>query len=120
MLFDANTNCLANNIYYEARNQPIEGQIAVAKVVLNRVEDERWPSSTCSVVYQNKQFSWTSTSPSEPKGEAWQKAKTIAVLAYILPDPTNGATHFHANYVQPYWAKKFKKKKSIGDHIFYA
>ena len=120
MLLSAETDCLARNIYYEARNQPIEGQVAVAKVTLNRVEDERWPSSTCSVVNQKYQFSWTMETLSPPKGEAWSKAKLIAITVNILPDPTHGATHFHANYVKPYWAKESNKIVEIGDHIFYA
>jgi len=120
MLLTAETDCLARNVYYEARNQPVEGQVAVAKVTLNRVEDERWPSSTCSVVKQKHQFSWTNEKLPPPEGKAWAAAKLIAITVYVLPDPTHGATHFHANYVHPYWAKKSNKIVEIGDHIFYA
>lgn len=120
MLLSAETDCVARATYYEARNQPIEGQLAVAKVVLNRAEDERWPSSACAVVYQKSQFSWTNDQLPPPKGKAWEVAKLIAITVYILPDPTQGATHFHANYVNPYWAARKKKLVEIGDHIFYA
>jgi spore germination cell wall hydrolase CwlJ-like protein len=120
MLLAAETDCLARNVYYESRNQPIEGQIAVAKVTLNRAEDARWPSSACAVVKQRKQFSWVGKKQPEPYGDAWDKAQIIAITAYILPDPTDGATHFHADYVSPYWAKHKKIKTIIGDHIFYA
>lgn len=120
MLFGAETDCIARNIYYEARNQPIAGQVAVAKVTLNRAEDERWPSSACGVVAQKNQFSWVGKVTEQPTGNAWETAKLIAITVYLLPDPTNGATHFHANYVKPYWAERKKLKTVIGDHIFYA
>jgi spore germination cell wall hydrolase CwlJ-like protein len=120
MLLSAETDCVARTTYYEARNQPIEGQLAVANVVLNRTESEQWPDSACDVVYQKNQFSWTNDDMPEPRGKAWDTAKLISIVVYILPDPTEGATHFHANYVQPYWAKKRPKKVVIGDHIFYA
>lgn len=120
MLLNAETDCVARNVYYEARNQPIEGQVAVAKVTLNRAEDERWPSSACSVIAQKNQFSWYNKKVPTPKGDAWQTARIIAITVYVLPDPTDGATYFHANYVQPSWAARKKVKAVIGDHIFYA
>jgi len=113
-------NCIAQNVYYEARGEPIEGQLAVAKVTLNRTEDSRWPSSVCGVVYQPYQFSWVKNKRHRPKGDAWEVAQLIAITAYILPDPTDGATHFHANHIQPAWARKKKVLVKIGDHIFYA
>lgn len=113
-------NCIAQNVYYEARGEPIEGQLAVANVTLNRAEDGRWPSSACDVVHQPNQFSWVSHKQKRPEGQEWTIAQVVAITVYILPDPTQGATHFHANYVKPYWAKGKKVLAKIGDHIFYA
>jgi len=115
--------CLAMNIYHEARGEVVEGQIAVAHVTLNRVEDTRWPDNICDVVYQPKQFSWThlikNQTPTEKK--AWKQAKVIArdVMIGNTVDPTDGATFYHANYVNPYWAKDMTISKVIGVHIFY-
>ena len=112
-------NCLAQNVYYEARNQPIEGQLAVADVTLNRVEDERWPDTICGVVEQKSQFSWVGNVHEKPKGKAWRRAKEVA-LSSLLSSNRIDATHFHATYVSPEWATKKRKVKKIKDHIFYA
>ena len=115
--------CIAKNIYYEARSEPIEGQIAVAHVTMNRVNSDYWPNTPCEVVYQSKQFSWThlvkDQTPRENK--AYDKAMTIArdVLLGNTVDPTYGATFYHANYVNPSWAKQMTVSKVIGYHIFY-
>lgn len=120
VFFLAESTCLANNVYYEARNQPIEGQLAVAKVTLNRAESEIFPDSACAVVNQKHQFSWVNQQDLPPtEGIAWDQAKIIALTAYISEDPTKGATHFHASYVKPKWANKLERKTQIGDHIFY-
>jgi spore germination cell wall hydrolase CwlJ-like protein len=112
-------NCLAQNVYYEARNQPIEGQLAVADVTLNRVEDERWPDTICGVVEQKNQFSWVGNVHEKPKGKAWRRAKEVALLSLFSSNRIR-ATHFHATYVSPEWAHKKQKVKKIKDHIFYA
>lgn len=115
--------CLAMNIYHESRSEVVEGQIAVAHVTVNRVGHNNWPDTICGVVYQNKQFSWTHTikdhTPYEKK--AWDQALVIArdVIIGNTVDPTNGATFYHANYVNPSWAKQMKVSKVIGVHIFY-
>lgn len=115
--------CIAKNIYYEARSEPIEGQIAVAHVTMNRVRADYWPNTPCEVVYQPKQFSWTflvkNQNPSDAK--AYEQAMTIArdVLIGNTDDPTYGATFYHANYVNPSWAKQMTVSKVIGHHIFY-
>ena len=77
--------CLALAIYWEARNQPTIGQLAVAQVVVNRVESKRWPSTICDVVWQKKQFSWTHDGKSDrPKEKtAWRKSKMLAALVKI-------------------------------------
>lgn len=122
-------NCLAQAIYYEARNQPILGRIAVADVVLNRVADGRFPPTICRVVFQGQgrsygcQFSFACDGSlnraREPR--AWDKAEALADVIYrgFRPPLTNFATYYHADYVDPYWAKAFDQTKVIGDHIFF-
>lgn len=125
-------NCLAMNIYHEARGEPLEGQFAVAYVTMNRVVSSRYPSSVCSVVWQHKQFSWThdgkSDRPREP--EAWQHSMTLAKHIYNnyhklmdlsqgASDLSQGALFYYAyEQVNPYWAKEKKTTAKIGAHIF--
>lgn len=114
--------CLAKNIYFEARNQPIEGQFAVAEVTLNRVNMLEYPSTICAVVKQEDQFSWYSDGKSDIPREkdAWERAQTIAYAYVVNPtDYTKGATHYHANYVAPKWKNKLTKTARIGAHEFY-
>ena len=137
----AETGCLALNIYHEARGQSIAGQIAVGQVTLNRVRDSRWPNSVCEVITQGPhraswkgtgemipirhrcQFSWYCDGKSDEinQPEVYQK---IFNLAQILMDQgmidiTSKATHYHADYVQPSWAKTKRRTTKIEDHIFY-
>ena len=129
--------CLALNGYHEAKNQSFMGQVAVAQVVMNRVNDARYPNTVCDVVKQaetykykptipikNKcQFSWycdgKSDKPEEPK--AWRDAMHVANGVYNghIGDFVEGATHYHAYYVNPSWAKVKKYVLRIDDHIFY-
>ena len=115
--------CMALNIYHEARGEVSEGQIAVAQVTINRVKDQRWPDTICGVVYQDKQFSWTHMikdhTPTDEK--AWEKAQVIArdVMIGNVEDPSFGANHYHANWVNPAWAKEMKLVRVIGSHLFY-
>jgi len=117
--------CMAMNIYHESRGEVIEGQIAVAHVTANRVNNENWPNNICDVVYQNKQFSWTFLIKDQtPKDEKlWAQAMIIArdVIIGNTVDPTEGAVFYHANYVNPSWAeqKSMSISKIIGVHIFY-
>lgn len=119
------TDCLAKNIYFEARNQSFLGQRAVAWVTLNRVKDSKYPESVCEVVWQDGQFSWTEDGkPDRPTDDtSWMLAKFVAEIAIHthgqIPDPTNGATMYHADYVNPYWSSKFVETVKIEDHIFY-
>jgi|GEM_PF-522122 len=119
--------CLALNIYHEARNQPLEGQLAVAHVTLNRLEDSLGSASICDVVFRGRHFSWTSDpakrrlkSPRETS--AWETAQRVARMAIDDrdADPVEGSTFFHAVWVQPDWAAAFVRVRQIGDHIFYA
>ena len=115
--------CLALNIYHEARGERVEGQIAVAQVTLNRVDHKNWPSTICEVVYQPKQFSWTHLIKDQTPREAreWSKARIIArdVMIGNVDDPTIGAVYYHANYVNPNWAEFMDISKVIGNHLFY-
>ena len=123
-------NCLALNIYFEARNEPSEGQAAVAHVVLNRVSDPRFPDTVCRVVRQGGervryrcQFSWWCDGLSDrPRNrKVWEAAKAMAGDVYWgrSEDPTNGAMWYHADYVMPYWGWVFERGPKIGRHIFY-
>jgi spore germination cell wall hydrolase CwlJ-like protein len=124
--------CLTQAIYFEARGEPLEGQLAVAQVVLNRYADPRYPKSICGVVYEHHpgaaafacQFSFSCDKWPDVvwNREAWTIAKTIAFLANSrrLPDTTGGrATHYHTTWVSPDWAGKIGFTRTLGNHIFY-
>lgn len=122
--------CLALNVYHEARSEPLQGQAAVAHVVLNRVASGRWPDDVCSVIHQGYekgmfkcQFTWyCDGKPDEPTEIlAWAKSVLVAnqVLTGVVPDVTNGATHYHARYVNPYWSASLSKTVTYGSHMFY-
>ena len=124
------TYCLAQNIYFEARNQSIEGQYAVARVTMNRVDASNYPDTICDVVWQRKQFSWTHDGLSDTPGgdviedAAWELAQDVALSSLIdhfqeTNDITLGATHYHANYVNPYWKDSYQQVAYIGEHMFY-
>ncbi len=117
----ASTLCLALAIYFEARNQPIQGQLAVAHVVLNRVADKRWPNNVCDVVYQHKQFSFFSDGKSDrpTDDKAWRKSRALATVATLTADTTGGATHYHADYVAPVWGLCLRPERIIGQHVFF-
>ena len=143
--------CLAQNIYFEAKSEPLAGQYAVADVVLNRVNDTRYPNTICEVVregpikeswktkqdttlsdderiyYPRKnrcQFSWycdgKSDTPTEP--DSWQRAQDIAhgVMNYDMGlGLTDGSDHYHANFIEPFWAPSMTLVTTIGNHKFY-
>lgn len=115
--------CLALNVYHEARDQSIAGQVAVAQVTMNRVHDERYPNDVCDVVYDHKQFSWYWDGKDDmPREEdAWIKSKIIAsaVLDGSGHVELEGVTHYHAVYVSPYWRDHMTQVAVIGDHVFY-
>lgn len=126
----AEENCLAKAVYFEARSESELGQLAVAKVVLNRVKDPNYPKTICGVVYQGSdrrnscQFSFACDGiADEVKNRAaWDRSKLIAQKA-IAGDQTiriiGAATNYHADYVRPAWAKEMRKLIKIGRHIFY-
>jgi hypothetical protein len=121
--------CLTAAVYYEARSEPIDGQRAVAQVVLNRVRDRAFPKSICGVVYQGSerssgcQFSFTCDGsmlqPRDPV--AWARAAAVAqgALAGLVYAPVGAATFYHANYVLPWWASSLNRIGAVGSHIFY-
>ena len=129
--------CLAIAIYFEAQGEPDMGQIAVGQTVINRTYDRRWPDNICDVVYQGPrdshgnmvkhkcQFSFYCDGlPDRPSpGAAWEAARHNALMAETLHrvgvDVTDGATHYHADYVAPGWADRLTRLFKIGRHIFY-
>ncbi len=121
--------CLTSAIYYEAGNESADGQRAVAQVVLNRVRHPAFPASVCDVVYQGStretgcQFTFTcdGSLARRPSGDSWARARKIAeaALAGAVFAPAGWATHYHANYVVPYWASSLAKNAIVGAHIFY-
>jgi len=120
------TMCLGLAIYFEARGESVLAQEAVAAVILNRVDDSRWPDTVCDVIYQPHQFSflWDGKSDRPLDEQAWNTALQIATAmiqewGWIDVDPTQGATHYHTLQVQPYWSDGRKPTVTIGNHHFY-
>lgn len=119
---DEEMRCLAVAVYYESKGEPLEGQLAVAQVILNRRDSGRFASSVCGVVYQRGQFSFTwDKRPDRPaNSEMWRTAQAIAVIAAtddwreIVPQ----ATHFHARRVSPGW-NRLQRVSAVGNHVFY-
>ncbi len=121
--------CLTSAIYYEAAQEPTDGQRAVAQVVLNRVRHPAFPNSVCGVVYEGStrstgcQFTFTcdGSMAYAPMPALWNRARKVAedALAGHVHAPVGSATHYHANYVVPYWASSLVKTDVEGAHIFY-
>jgi hypothetical protein len=122
-------SCLASAVYYEAGNQDENGERAVAQVVLNRVRHPAFPNSVCGVVYQGStrstgcQFTFTCDGSlnREPDAAGWRRATAIAdqALSGTVYAPVSWATHYHADYVVPYWASTLTKNAVVGAHLFY-
>ena len=120
----AEEDCLANAVYFEARGETLEGQLAVAEVVLNRARSGRYPTTWCGVVTQRAQFSFVRSGViprADRSTEAWRRAVAIARIAQ------QGSTRmlapnvlwYHANYVSPSWGRRLARSSVIGAHIFY-
>lgn len=121
---DKQLDCLAGAIYFEAKGEPLAGQLAVGRVVVARAESGRFPSSYCGVVYQPSQFSFVrgGRMPSINKASsAWQKAKKLAVIAHenAWTSKAEGALFFHARYVSPRWKNRLTRLAQIDNHVFY-
>lgn len=117
-------HCLAGAVYFESRGEPLDGQLAVAQVVINRSEDRRWPASYCGVVYQRAQFSFVrgGRMPQINKSsDAWKRAKAVARIAHegMWQSEASDAVYFHANYVRPGWSRRKTRLAQIDTHIFY-
>jgi len=135
-------HCMALNIYHEARSDNLAGKFAVADVVINRVYDTRYPNTVCGVIYQGDhkpswkdpntlvpvrnrcQFSWYCDGKSDHPydGDAWRES--VLISTQIMGDGkyrglTEGATHYHADWIEPYWAPTLQQVGTIGSHIFY-
>jgi len=141
--FQQEAYCLAQNVYFEARNQPAAGQLAVMSVTINRVNDERFPNTVCGVVYEGPtrpswkgtgemipirhkcQFSWYCDGKSDEikNKDTFEEILLLSELVISgtmsIMDITEGATHYHADYVRPAWAETKTKTIEIEDHIFY-
>jgi spore germination cell wall hydrolase CwlJ-like protein len=123
------TYCLAQNIFFEARSESLASQAMIAEVTLNRVASKHFPNTVCDVVWQRKQFSWTHdgkhddpTRMSFLDREAWKEIYKAAELIINNAEgylPKTGATHYHADYVKPYWALDMKYLGKVGSHLFY-
>lgn len=121
--------CLAEAIYFEARGEPIAGQIGVAEVILNRVDDRRFPNSVCAVTKQGIgngrvcQFSFACDGHAEVMRDrrARDRSEKLAeiMVAGRARSVTAGATHFHATYVRPSWSRRLARTAAIGQHVFY-
>ena len=129
---ESELKCLATAIYFEARGEPEKGQIAVAQVVINRLKNPAYPNTICGVVYQNKskrnrcQFSFACDGIRDRITDmrSWETAQAIAKKVVESQSTTflsnvGAATHYHATYVKPRWARHMKKMDKIGRHIFY-
>ena len=122
---DEQTNCLATAVYFEARGESLEGQLAVARVVMNRAASGRYPPDWCSVVKQPAQFSFVRHGQfpqADTNCDAWRRAEAIAELAAanIVPSVGTNVLWYHADYVAPSWRNNLQEVEQIGAHIFYA
>ena len=116
--------CLAQAVYFEARGEPLSGQLAVARVVINRAASGLYPADYCSVVTQRKQFSFVRNGriPHADEGsDEWRRAKAIAQIAHqdLWASEARDALYFHATYVRPGWASQKTQLARIDTHIFY-
>jgi spore germination cell wall hydrolase CwlJ-like protein len=122
--------CMATAVYFEARDEPLRGQIAVAQVIMTRLRSERYPKTICGVVYQGQwnknacQFSFACDGkPDDPKEKKeWATSLDVArqvISGKVYLTDIADATHYHATYVHPDWVKLVKRVKQIGGHIFY-
>jgi N-acetylmuramoyl-L-alanine amidase len=123
---DEQANCLATAVYFEARGESVEGQLAVARVVMNRAASGKYPPDWCSVVKQPWQFSFvnprTGNYPAiDTASAAWGRAQGVARLAVanVVPSLDNDVLWYHATYVDPSWGHRLNMVEKIGAHLFY-
>ena len=127
--------CLAKNIYFEARSEPVQGLVAVAQVTINRVNSDKFPNTVCGVIYEARtlhgvpikhkcQFSWYCDGKPDIinyNSPAWDKSLRIAELVITddHPNIVGDSLYYHADYVSPGWARTKKLTTKIGRHLFY-
>lgn len=126
---ESEADCLSRAVYYEAGIESLEGKLAVAEVITNRVKDHRYPDTVCDVVFQGAtrttgcQFTFTCDGSLDrpPRGRNWEISQKVAahVLMQLNEERTGGATHYHATYVDPIWNAGLIRTDKIGLHIFY-
>ncbi len=140
VLNEEQAQCLAQNIYFESRNESYQGQVAVAHVTMNRLRSPDFPDTVCDVVKQGPldgsairknrcQFSWycdgkadvTPVNDTMPEVLAWDTATLIArlVAGGYTHDITEGSTYYHAEYVDPFWSDDYTQVAAIDSHLFY-
>lgn len=117
-------NCIATAVYFEARGESLDGQLAVARVIMNRAASGQYPASWCSVVTQPAQFSFVRHGQMPAPNyasDAWRKAQGITRLAManVIPSLPNDVLWYHADYVDPSWGHRLSMAQKIGQHIFY-
>lgn len=117
-------NCIATAVYFEARGESLDGQLAVARVIMNRAASGQYPASWCSVVIQPAQFSFVRHGQMPAPNyasDAWRKAQGITRLAManVIPSLPNDVLWYHADYVDPSWGHRLSMAQKIGQHIFY-
>ena len=119
-------NCIAVAVYHEARGESVEGQLAVARVIMNRAASGKYPASWCAVVKQPWQFSFVNPRTGEmpgvdPYSGSWARAQGVTRLAIanVIPSLPTDCLWYHANYVSPSWGRRLNMVQRIGAHIFY-
>ncbi|MFW5642259.1 MAG: cell wall hydrolase [Roseicyclus sp.] len=121
--------CLTEALYFEARGEPLEGQYAVAEVILNRVDHANYPDSVCDVVHEGtgRRFACQFTYTCDGRPEEMTDLRALHRLGHVARimldgaprDLTGGATHYHAEFVRPRWASVYPRTAEHGTHIFY-
>ena len=109
--------CHVENIYHEARGEGWEGWALVKATVENRVDDSRWPSTVCGVVYQPKQFSWTINPNEVTDIDSWNRIVTFVKEG--SHSNFKGSTHYHTTSINPWWAKSYEYLGTVGHHKYY-
>jgi spore germination cell wall hydrolase CwlJ-like protein len=123
-IVDEQQKCLATAVYFESMGEPLEGQLAVARVVINRAASGRYPTNWCAVVKQKAQFSFVRAGQFpriDPACAAWRKAQAIARIAVVNASASlpSDVLWYHADYVAPSWGRRLTRVEKIGAHIFY-
>jgi spore germination cell wall hydrolase CwlJ-like protein len=127
--YERELSCLAQAVWFEARGSSFADKLAVGQVVLNRVASTDHADTVCGVIWEPNQFSWTNDGLADVvkienriDEDAWLDSVLASLTAYKadVPDLTEGATHYHAIYVDPAWADKLHERGQIGEHLYYA